>query len=49
MGRETLGPVKVQCPSVEKCQDMEAGVGEVVSRGRRVGIVVLQRGNQERG
>jgi hypothetical protein len=27
MGGEALGPVKVLCPSVEKCQGQEAGVG----------------------
>jgi hypothetical protein len=37
MGGEALGPVKVLCPSVGKCQGQEAGVGVLVSRGRRRG------------
>jgi hypothetical protein len=32
MGRETLGPMKAQCPSVGECQDREAGVGRLVSK-----------------
>jgi hypothetical protein len=35
MGGEALGPVKVLCPSIEKLQGQEVGVGELVSRGRR--------------
>jgi hypothetical protein len=27
MGGEVLGPVKVLCPSIEKCQGQEVGVG----------------------
>jgi hypothetical protein len=27
MGGETLGPVKVLCPSVGECQGQEVGVG----------------------
>jgi hypothetical protein len=38
MGREVLGHVKVLCPSVEECQGHEAGVGKLVSRGRREGL-----------
>ena len=34
-GGEALGPEKAQCPSVGEYQDREAGVGGVVSRGRR--------------
>ena len=40
MGREALGHVKAQCPSVEECQGREVGVGGWVeehphrSRGR---------------
>ena len=48
MGREALGPVKVLCPSVEDCQDQEAGVGGLVSSGCGVGIAGFQRGNQKR-
>jgi hypothetical protein len=33
MGGEALGPEKAQCPIVGECQDREAGVGELVSRG----------------
>jgi hypothetical protein len=49
MEGEALGPETVQCPSVGKCQDVEAGVGRLLSRGREGGIVVFQGGNQERG
>jgi hypothetical protein len=38
MGRETLGPVKVLCPSVGECQGQEAGVGGMVNRGREQGM-----------
>jgi hypothetical protein len=31
---EALGPVKAQYPSVEECQDREAGVGGLMSKGR---------------
>jgi hypothetical protein len=34
MGGEVLGPVKAGCPSVGEYQSQEAGVGELVSRGR---------------
>ena len=37
MGGEALGPVKAGCPSVGECQDREAGVGGLVSRGRGEG------------
>jgi hypothetical protein len=33
MGAEVIGPVKVLCPSIGKCQSQEAGVGGLVSRG----------------
>ena len=48
MGGEALGPVKAQCLSVGECQDREAGVGGLVSRGRGDGIGGFQRGKQER-
>ena len=35
---EALGPVKALCPSVAVCQDREAGMGGLVSRGRGDGI-----------
>ena len=35
MGGEAVGPVKALCPSVGECQDREAGVGGLVSSGRR--------------
>jgi hypothetical protein len=44
-----LGPVKTLCSSVWECQDQEAGVGRLVSKGRREGIEGFWRGNQERG
>lgn len=34
MEEEGLGPMKARCPSVGEYQDQEAGVGELVSRGR---------------
>jgi hypothetical protein len=34
VGGEALGSVKVLCPSVGECQDREAGVGRLVSRGK---------------
>jgi hypothetical protein len=48
MGGEAPGPVKAQCPNVGECQDREAGVGGLMSRGRRDEIGGFQRGNQER-
>jgi hypothetical protein len=41
MGGKALGPVKAQCPSVGEWQDQEAGVGELVSRGRGTGMDFL--------
>jgi hypothetical protein len=38
MGGETLGREKAVCASVGECMEMEAGVGELVSRGRVDGI-----------
>jgi hypothetical protein len=38
MGGEALGLVKILCPSIGECQGQEAGVGGLVSRGRREGI-----------
>jgi hypothetical protein len=49
MGGEVLGPVKAGCPSIWECQDMEAGIGGLVSRGSDEGIGGVQRGIQERG
>jgi hypothetical protein len=34
MGGESLGPVKVLCPSIGECQGQEAEVGGLGSRGR---------------
>jgi hypothetical protein len=48
MRGEALGLVKARCPSVGECQDREAGVGGLVSKGRGMGWGV-QRGNEERG
>ena len=49
MGGEAFDPVKAQCPSVGECQDQEAGVGGLVSRGRGEEIGNFQKGNQEMG
>lgn len=49
MRGEAPGPERSQCPSVRECQDREARVGRLVSRGRRDGIGGFWRGNQERG
>ena len=51
MGEEALDLVRALCPSVGECQDQEAGVGVLVSRGRgeEEGIWGFWRGNQERG
>ena len=40
MGGEALGPERAQCPSVGECQDSEAGVGGLLSRGSedRIGV-----------
>ena len=48
MGGETLGSVKVLCPSIGECQGQEVGVSELVSRGRGKGIGGFWRENQER-
>jgi hypothetical protein len=39
MRGEALGLVKARCPSVGKCQDREAGVVGLVSKGRGRGCV----------
>jgi hypothetical protein len=49
MGEETLGPVKVLCPSIGEYKGQEAEVGGLVIRGRGEGIEGFWRGNQERG
>ena len=49
MRGEALGPVKARCPSIEECQNREAGVGGLVSRGKRDGIGGIWRGNVVRG
>ena len=49
MGGKALGPVKALSPSVGECHGQEAGVGGLVSRGRREGIGGFGRGNQKRG
>jgi len=45
MGGETLGLVKILCPSIGECQGLEAGVGGLGSRGRGKGIGDFRRGN----
>ena len=49
MGGKALGPVKARFPGVGECQDREAGVGGLVSRGTGDGIGGFQRRNKERG
>jgi hypothetical protein len=49
MEGEALGPVKVLCLSIGECQGQDAGMGELMSRGRGEGIGGFQRGNHERG
>ena len=34
-GGEALGPDKARCPSIVECQEREAEVGGLVSRGKR--------------
>jgi hypothetical protein len=54
MGREALGPVKAQCPSVGECQCRESGVGMWVRKHlhrnweREDRIGGFQRGNWEK-
>jgi hypothetical protein len=45
MGGEALGPVKVLCPSIGKCQGQKKGMGGLGIRGRRERIGNFQRGN----
>jgi hypothetical protein len=45
MGGETLGLVKVLCPSIGECQGQEVGVGRLRNRGREEGIGDFRRGN----
>ena len=40
--------MKALFPNVVECQGQEAGVGELVSRGREEEIVGFWRGDQER-
>jgi hypothetical protein len=47
MEGEALGPVKVLCPSIGQCQDQEARVGGLVSRGRREKIEGFQGETRE--
>jgi hypothetical protein len=49
MGGEALGPVKAWCPSVGECQDREAKVGGLLSRGRGDGIGEFRSGSEGRG
>jgi hypothetical protein len=37
MGEEALSPMKALCPNVGECQDQEAEVGGLISRGRGEG------------
>jgi hypothetical protein len=45
MGGEALCPVKALCAGIGECQDQEAGVGGLVSRGRGERIGDFRRGN----
>jgi hypothetical protein len=44
---EALGPMKALGPSIGECQVQEAGVSELVSKGRKEGMGVFRRENQE--
>jgi hypothetical protein len=46
---EALGHVKALCPSIGEFQGQKAGVGGLVSRGKREGLGDFQRKNQVRG
>ena len=48
MGGEALGPVKALCPNVGECQDQEAGMRGLVSRGRGKGME-FSEGKQGKG
>jgi hypothetical protein len=50
MGGKVLGPLKALCPSIGECQNREASVGELVSRGGRGKDQIggFQRGSKER-
>jgi hypothetical protein len=43
MRGETLGPIKVLCPSIGECQGQDVGVGGLVSRGSGGDREVLER------
>jgi hypothetical protein len=45
VGGETLGLVKIICPSIGGFQGQKAEVGGLVSRGREEEIEDFQRGN----
>jgi hypothetical protein len=49
MGGEALGPVKAQCPSVGECQDREAGLSGLVSKGKGDRIVGFSEGKPGKG
>ena len=49
MRGEALGPVKAQCSSVRECQDRDAGVGGLLSRGRGHRIGGFLEGKQGKG
>jgi hypothetical protein len=46
MGGKALGPVKAQCLSVGDCQNREAGMNALVSRGRGEGVGGFQGGGR---
>ena len=49
MRGETLGPVKIRCPSEGECHGRKVGVGRLMSRERGNVIGGFRRGNKERG
>jgi hypothetical protein len=49
MGGETLGSVKVLCPSIGECQGQEVGVGGLGSRRRQEGIRGFSEGKLGKG
>ena len=48
MEGKAFGPVKAQCPSIEKCQGQELGVGGLMSRGRGGGEKGIERFSEEK-
>ena len=49
MGREALGPVKVLCPRMVKCQGQEVGMGGLIGREMGEGRVDFLEGKLGKG